>query len=150
MPESLTPRHALPELFVGQAQKEITHNEALARIDALLHPQIEAILAEPPATLLPVDNGKCWVIAGSAGGIWAGKTGQIARWSNGSWRYLAPVEGMSVWHISESKRLFFIGGSWSAPGSIATPAGGAVIDSEGRAAISAILDHLRQISHIPS
>lgn len=150
MPESLTPRHALPELFVGQAQKEITHNEALARIDALLHPQIQTVLAEPPATLLPADNGKCWIIAGTATGSWAGKAAQIARWSNGSWRYLTPVDGMNIWHLAENKRLFFHSGSWIAPASIATPLGGVVIDAEGRAAIGAILDHLRQISHIPS
>ena len=32
-----TPRWALPFLFAGQAQKEMFHNEALVRIDALVH-----------------------------------------------------------------------------------------------------------------
>jgi Protein of unknown function (DUF2793) len=150
VPEGLTSRHALPELFVGQAQKEITHNEALARIDALLHPEIQAVLAAAPATLSDADDGKCWIIGDSATGPWAGKSRQIARWSGGSWRYLTPVEGMSVWHVADSKRLFYIGGSWIAPAAIATPTGGAVVDVEARAAVGAILDHLRQISHVPS
>jgi hypothetical protein len=148
--EGLTPRHSLPELFVGQAQKEITHNEALARIDALLHPEIQAVLTAPPPILLEADNGKCWIIADSANGVWAGKVGQIARWSAGSWRYMVPVDGMSVWHVTGNNRLFYIGGNWIEPTVIATPAGGTIVDVEVRAAVAAILDHLRQISHISS
>jgi hypothetical protein len=150
MPEGLTPRHALPELFVGQAQKEITHNEALARIDALLHPEIQAVLTAPPPVLSEADNGKCWLVDDSASGIWAGKAGQIARWSAGSWRYLTPVHGMSAWHVIGNVRLFYIAGSWVEPAAIATPAGGTIVDAEARAAVAAILDHLRQISHISS
>jgi Protein of unknown function (DUF2793) len=150
MPQGLTPRHALPELFVGQAQKEITHNEALARIDALLHPEIQDVLDAPPPALTSTDDGKCWIIAASAVGAWAGHENQIARWSGGSWRYLVPVNGISVWHGADSKRLFFIEGVWIEPAGIASPAGGSVVDVEARSAISALLYHLQQISHIPS
>ena len=42
-------RFALPLLHAGQAQKEITHNEALQLIDMLLHPYAEsASLTAPP------------------------------------------------------------------------------------------------------
>jgi Protein of unknown function (DUF2793) len=150
MPVGLTPRHALPELFVGQAQKEITYNEALARIDALLHPEVQAVLATPPMALSTDDDGKCWIVDASASGVWAGKEMQIARWSAGSWRYLLPANGMSVWHVADSKRLYYIGNDWIEPAAIPTPTGGTVIDVEARAAVAAILDHLRQISHVPS
>jgi Protein of unknown function (DUF2793) len=150
MPAGLTPRHALPELFVGQTQKEITHNEALGRIDALLHPEVQGVLATPPAGLSMDDDGKCWIVDATASGVWLGKEMQIARWSAGSWRYLLPVKGMSVWHVADSKRLFYIGSDWIEPAAIPAPAGGTVIDVEARAAVVAILDHLRQISHVPS
>jgi Protein of unknown function (DUF2793) len=149
MPNGLTARHALPELFVGQAQKEITHNEALARIDALLHPEIQAVLATAPVGLTDADDGKCWIIAASATGVWANKATQIARWSGGSWRYLIPVRGMTIWQIADNKKLFFNGSSWIGGSAIASPTAGTVIDAEARAAIAAILIHLRQISHIP-
>ena len=130
MPDDVTARHALPNLYVGQAQKEVTHNEALARIDALLHPVLVAKLAEPPIGLTTANDGECWLINSAATGQWAGKSGQIARWSGGSWRFLMPVSGMTVWLASDAKRLFYIAGSWIAPDSIDGPVGGTIIDVE--------------------
>jgi hypothetical protein len=149
MPHDSTARHSLPNLYVGQAQKELTHNEALARIDALLHPAVEAQIAVPPTGLSESNDGLCWLIASAATGLWEGRSGQIARWSAGSWRYIMPVEGMSLWLSSSEKRLFYIAGAWIEPNPISDPAGGAIIDSEARTALIAILDHLRQISNIP-
>jgi Protein of unknown function (DUF2793) len=149
MPE-VTARHALPNLFVSQAQKEVTHNEALARIDALLHPVVQDNLTAPPTALVEADDGKCWLIAAPAIGIWSGKERQIARWSGGSWRYLLPVDGMAIWHAIDQVRFFYIDGDWVSSSAIANPSGGATVDIEARAAIVAILDHLRQISSIAS
>ena len=150
MPENATARHSLPNLYVGQTQKEVTHNEALARIDALLHPAVEAILNTPPSEMSESSDGLCWLIGSSARGIWQGLSGQIARWSGGSWRYVAPVAGMTLWLAAEDKRLFYIAGAWVEPNAIDSPVGGTVIDSEARTAVIAILDHLRQISNLPS
>ena len=149
MPDTATKRHLLPNLYVGQSQKEITHNEALARIDALLHPVVEAKLTTPPTGLTDSSDGQCWLIGSPASGLWAGRSGQIARWSGGSWRYLEPVPGMTLWLVSGNKRLFYIEEMWVEPGGINSPVGGTTIDSEARTAVIAILDHLRQISSIP-
>ena len=62
MSATSTPRHQLPYLAVGQAQKEITHNQALVRIDALLQPLVEAELSAPPASLAESQAGKCWLV----------------------------------------------------------------------------------------
>lgn len=150
MPDDVTKRHALPNLYVGQSYKEITHNEALARIDALLHPVVESKMSAPPLGLTDDSDGLCWLINGQATGQWAGRSGQIARWSGGSWRYLEPVSGMTLWLASGNKRLFYIAGAWIETGAIISPAGGTVIDIEARAAVAAILDHLRQISSVPA
>lgn len=146
MPDDATARHALPNLYVGQSQKEITHNEALARIDALLHPVVQDRIATPPVGLTAASDGLCWLITAPATGVWTGRDKQIARWSGGSWRYLSPVAGMTIWIAALEKRLFYIDDVWFEPGAIANPVGGSVIDTESRAAIVAILSHLRQIS----
>ena len=44
-----TSRFALPLLAAGQADKELTHNEALACLDILLQPVVQAVgLTVPP------------------------------------------------------------------------------------------------------
>jgi Protein of unknown function (DUF2793) len=150
MSQEATPRHALRYLFVGQSQKELTHNEALMRMDGLLHPVVDAWQVAPPAGLSMSDDGKCWLIKAPAAGHWVGKENQIAQWNGGSWRYLDPVIGMTVWHATQNVRLFYIGGSWQAMPAIPDPVGGATMDVEARAAVSSILLHLREIGGIAS
>lgn len=65
MPQPETARHHLPMLAVSQAQKEITHNEALVLVDALLHPIIEDRLSIPPVATV-ADIGKCWLVGTAA------------------------------------------------------------------------------------
>jgi Protein of unknown function (DUF2793) len=144
MAENTTSRHLLPFLAVAQAQKEITHNEALIRIDALLHPVVEDEIATPPV-LLAADAGKCWLIAEPATGIWQGKAGQIACWTGGSWRYVPPVQSMTVRNTASSTDVVWVNGQWIPAPTIADPQSGAVIDTEARAAIIALLSHFRMI-----
>lgn len=139
-----TGRHQLPLLAVSQAQKEITHNEALVRIDALLHPVVEDQRATPPA-LTNADIGKCWLISSAATGEWAAKTGQIACWIGGGWRYFSPVDAMRIRMKSEETDLIWLGDAWIVAPSIPDPTDGAVIDVEARAAIAALLSYFRTI-----
>jgi Protein of unknown function (DUF2793) len=147
MPETQTTRHNLPLLAVAQAQKEITHNEALVRIDALLHPVVQAELSVPPVPG-DADIGKCWLVAASPTGEWAGKAAQIAIWIGGGWRFCAPVEGMRARVQSQNADRIRSGGAWITPPSIPNPASGSVVDAEARTAIVTLLAHLRAIGHV--
>lgn len=137
---STSPRHALPMLFAGQSQKEMTVNEAIVAVDALLHPAIEAVVTSPPTA--PA-NGKCWLVGTAATGAFAGQTDRIAAWSEGGWRFLSPREGMRVYDISSDAYRVYIGGNWLLPATPTAPAGGSVVDIEARAAISAVITSLR-------
>jgi hypothetical protein len=153
-------RFALPFILPGQAQKEVFHNEALARLDAALH----ACIADDPTADAPADPmpGESWIIAAGAGGAWAGKTGQLATWTTGGWRFTSPVPGMAVWNIDAGYRLCWTGSAWSDgewPVSTLTiggqqvvgprletvpsPSGGTIIDVEARAALDAVIVALR-------
>ena len=63
-----SPRTGLPYLFAAQAQKEVTVNEAIARIDAMLSPCVEGETSS--ATADPVE-GECWIVGEGADGIWS-------------------------------------------------------------------------------
>lgn len=141
MTDSLvTPRHALPLLAPAQAQKEMFHNEALIRIDALVQPCVESGPdAAPPAA---PEDGQCWIVAGGAAGAWSGEAGAVALWSAGGWRFIAPREGMRVVRLSDGAVLRFDGGAWVEPASVAVPTGGDVTDAEARAAIAALISLL--------
>lgn len=124
----------------GQSQKEVTVNEAVVAIDALLHPAVEAVVTSPPTA--PA-NGQCWLVGTAATGVFAGQTDRIAAWSEGGWRFLVPREGMRVYDIASAAYRVYAGGSWLVPATPTSPTGGSVIDSQARAVISAILTSLR-------
>ena len=155
-----TPRFALPLLSAGQAQKEVTHNEALMLTDLAVQPVVQsATLSVPPSS--PV-LGQSWIIAASPSGDWADRAGQIAGWTQGGWRFLVPFPGLAVWSLAIGRPLRFDGSDWidgridcmsvfsngqqvltTRQAAIAAPSGGSVIDSEARVALSQLLVMLR-------
>lgn len=156
---SETIRHALPLLSAGQAQKEITHNEAILAIDRQLHLAVQLrVLAAPPET--PV-AGHAYIIAAGAVDAWAGQSGNIASYDGFGWHFAEPVVGCVAWIVEEAVFSVYAGdwstGGWPAtglrvagrdvlsatPASIAGPVGGLVVDSECRAALAYLLTALK-------
>jgi hypothetical protein len=148
-------RFHLPLILPGQAQKELLHNEALALIDAALHPAVEA----GPLTVPPEAprEGACWLVAAGAGGAWAGRDGSLAAWTSGGWRFVAPQAGMCVWDKAAGLPRRWTGSAWNGgeveaaklvidgrqvvgarQSSVPSPSGGTVIDAEARTSIEAI------------
>ncbi len=143
MPSLNSARHNLPLLAVAQAQKEITHNEALTRIDSLLNPVIVGFATEPPP-LTESDAGKCWVVGADATAEWAGNEGCLANWTGFGWRFQRPVAGMQIWLKSENAYRIWTEDVWLPAAVISDPQGGTSIDAEARAALVALLDHMRR------
>src|SRR5207237_9871608 len=89
-----TPRLALPAIEAAQAQKHVTHNEALTLIDALTQLAVESrTLTAPPGT--PAD-GSCYIPAPAATGAWSRWGGQIALFSGGGWVRISPLSGRTA------------------------------------------------------
>ena len=153
-----TPRLALPYLHVAQAQKEVTHNEALQRLDICVQCVVEDLLGSPPASSA---DGACWLVSSSPAGDWTGHAGAIAQWTQGGWRFVDPFDGFQVWQRATGLMLRHIGGSWSADmdstslriggqqvvgprsASISAPSGGAVVDAECRARLTELISALQ-------
>lgn len=133
----------LPYLEAGQAQKEWTHNEALALIDIAVQASVEAVGVDAP----PVSPaaGACWIVGATPVGAWAEHAGAIAGWTEGGWRFVAPRVGMAAWSRADATTARFAEARWrldrSAP--VPAPAGGATVDAECRAAVAAMLAAMR-------
>ena len=105
-----TPRAQLPLLAAAQAQKHVTHNDALLQLDALIFARfISRNLSTPPPT--PA-NGDTYLVKATATGAWTGRNGQIAYFSDGAWRFAAPLTGFTAYVVDESKLLVFNATNW--------------------------------------
>ena len=149
-----TPRYALPLLQSGQAQKEVTHNDALAQIDALLHLVVESrAVATPPLGA----EAAAWIVGTAASGFWTSHDGQIAVLDDTGWSFVTPRDGCiafvrdeqifvswaaGAWRDSLPVRSLTIAGRTVLGGSLAkvtAPTGGATIDSETRTALGQLI-----------
>jgi len=143
---SATPRHALPLLFSGQAQKEFFVNQAHALADLLLHPAILGSADAPPVTPL---EGDCWLVGPAPTGEWAGQAGHLACRQASSWLFAAPRNGMSLLDQSRGQVIRFAG-SWKVASPVAAPGGGSVVDSVARTAIGGLIAALVSAGILPA
>lgn len=154
-----TTRHGLPLLVAGQAQKEVTHNEALLVLDRRLQMVVESRTFRTPPE--PPAAGTSYIVPAGATGAWLGKDDRVAGFDGFGWTFDEPQHGWLVW-IAEERCFSFFDGGWSAVAGtpqlvqtsganvtgtdllvIPAPSGGAVIDVEGRAALGQLLLALR-------
>lgn len=100
----------LPYIMPSQAQKHVTHNEAVRTLDALVQLAVlDRDRVTPPES--PADGDRYLVAAGGTA-AWAGKDGTIAAWQDGAWAFLAPKAGWLLWAADEERLLAFDGAAW--------------------------------------
>ena len=155
-----TPRLSLPTLIPGQAQKELFHNEALQLLDFIVAGAVEEVgRNDPPPSPAPE---QAYIVGASPTGDWSPYPEHFAAFGAGGWRYVAPIEGLTVldratgtvaaygsygWETGTVRASRVVIGGQQVVGSrsdaIADPTGGATADAEARSAITAILAALR-------
>jgi len=90
----------LPYILPSQAQKHVTHNEALRRLDAIVQLSCASrALASPPAS--PVEGSR-YLVPASPTGVWSGMAGRIAAWQDGAWAFYQPRKGWLAWIEDEA------------------------------------------------
>ena len=155
-----TARLSLPFIDAGQAAKELTHNEALARLDLAVQASVLTLGDTDP----PGDPGigAAWIVGAAPVGAWLNEAGSIAGWTPSGWRFVRPIEGMAAWVVAAGLPATYRDGAWvlgevacshvaigglpvvkARAAAISEPVEGTTIDAEGRAAIAAILTALR-------
>lgn len=121
MAEPVTARLGLPLMQPAQAQKHVTLNESLARLDGLVNLVLASTtVATPPAS---VAEGVCYAVPGSAVNAWAGQGGKLAIGSNGGWVFVTPRRGMRAQDLGSGAMLVHDGQGWVEGALTMTPSG---------------------------
>lgn len=130
----------LPYLMPSQAQKHVTHNEALAVLDEIVHLcVIDRDLTSPPAE--PAEGDR-HIVAPGGSGAWAGQDGRIAARRDGHWMIHTPQIGWLAWVADEARLLAWTGAGWAALpaaeiGSVPMVGVNATADTTNRLAVNA-------------
>ena len=134
---------------------------ALQTLDILVAAAVEEGPRQDPPTAPLI--GRCYIVGASPTGAWAGKTQYVAAYTSGGWRFITPVDGMSVYVKANVTWANYRSGAWElgvvrassvniggqqvvggrVP-AIASATGGATVDSQARGVIDQILGALRQ------
>lgn len=106
-----SPRLGLPYIQPAQAQKHVTHNEALQILDQVTQLVLARFEAETPPPE-PVD-GQSYALGAAPTGEWAGQGGMLAFRSEGAWLFLTPQEGWRAWGLEEAETRIYRLGGWA-------------------------------------
>ncbi len=109
-----SPNLNLPYILPAQAQKHVTHNEAIRLLDII----VQLAVASRTLTVPPVAPavGARYIVAAGAVGVWAGQANTIAVWSATGWVYVAPQAGWQAYVTAEAADVTFDGAVWTAAG----------------------------------
>ncbi len=105
-----TPHLGLPTIEAAQAQKHVTHNEALTLLDIFVQLAVASrALSAPPAS--PAENSR-YIVKPTGTGAFAGKDNQFARYSGGGWLFYPPRTGWLAFVADEGALLAWNGSAW--------------------------------------
>lgn len=105
-----TARLTLPLIAPEQAQKHVTHNEALLLLDAVVQLRLDSVgEVVPPGA---PEAGQSFAVGDDAEGAWSGHDREIAVWTAAGWRFVAPQPGWIAWIAGDDCLLVFSGTDW--------------------------------------
>ncbi|MGB7336810.1 MAG: DUF2793 domain-containing protein [Salaquimonas sp.] len=105
-----SPHLNLPYLIPSQAQKHVTHNEAIRMLDGLVQLSVvRADLSSPPQS---PSEGDCYLVASEAADVWLGLEGKIAQYADAAWIFHTPRDGWLVWDQLTEQALLRKNDNW--------------------------------------
>ncbi len=106
-----TPKLSMPLIMPAQAQKHVTHNEAVELLDMIVQMTLEATNASTPPS--SPGEGQAWALGTSPTGDWAGQAGMIASWRGGGWLLVTPQDGWMAWVKDVTELQVRTSGAWA-------------------------------------
>lgn len=106
-----SPVLALPYIQPAQAQKHVTHNEALRTLDCIVQLSVVSrAVATPPST--PA-TGTRYIVGAAASGDWAGHENAIALFDGMIWSFVPAVTGWQAYVTDEAAMAVYDGTGWT-------------------------------------
>ncbi|MCK4713828.1 MAG: DUF2793 domain-containing protein, partial [Marinosulfonomonas sp.] len=103
---------SLPFIQPSQAQKHVTHNEGMLRLDALVQLSVLAMdQTTPPAV---PQSGDRYIVPASPTGDWAGHDWSLAVYQETVWEFYPPNAGWTAWVDALGEQWVFDGSNWIA------------------------------------
>ena len=127
----------LPYIISSQAQKHVTHNEALRMLDALAQiGVVSRAVAAPPPSPAPGDR---YMVPDGGAAAWGAPDGSLLAWQDGAWAAFEPRSGWIAWIADEGALVAHDGSAWRAAsgGPAATLGVNATADETNRLTVSA-------------
>lgn len=106
----VTSRLELPLLASGQAQKHVTHNEALMALDALIFLAVQSVGINTPPTAPAVDERH--IVGTAPTGAWVGRAATVAVWQDGGWVFYTPRAGWLAFAPVSQELRVHDGNAW--------------------------------------
>lgn len=108
-----TPILKIPMIAPGQAQKHVTHNEAMMMLDVLLH--LSVISRDTLQAPSNPNEGDRYIVG--AGGIdaWIGHDSDIAIFRDGAWVFFTPLDGWCAYIETDKEQVCWNGMAWAMP-----------------------------------
>lgn len=100
----------LPFIQPAQAQKHVTHNEAVRILDVLV--QLSALTRAQDAPPANPQFGERHIVGSSPFDEWTGHPGEIAVFEQGAWSFLVPTPGTRAWVEADQTLIVFDGAEW--------------------------------------
>ena len=120
---STSPDLGVPFIAGGQAQPEVTHNEAVLLLQVLQSGVIDRAVNTPA---VGPTIGDAYILGAAPTGAWAGRANCVAIWNGSAWRFIpgnnssgtpitmgARQEGMRVWVRDENALYVWDGSAWT-------------------------------------
>lgn len=105
---------SLPHILPSQAQKHVTHNEALRLLDVIVQLTVtQRSLTAPPVS--PV-LGDRHIVATPPSGDWAGHGRDIALWNGTTWEFFNALAGWRAYVLDSAEMVVFDGANWVVQG----------------------------------
>lgn len=110
----ISTRLALPYIQPAQAQKHVTHNEAIELLDMIVQLTLQDVdVNTPPAS---PSEGETWALGATPTGVWVDQGGALASFRGGGWLFATPRAGWQGYVAATGDIRLYDGANWVSSG----------------------------------